>query len=721
MKLDFDSYVRNSKGIYVPIKKSKEFCPNPIARYGIPYFADSENNSSCVGTKAYDDFWDEEYNRCLNGYTTGGIEITGRHYYYLNYTTLRGLKGVMYPWITDLDIEYFWTIDYIKKYKKAGILALKARRKGLSEKFQSIANHGIRFIEGYKAGMAAGQSKYVEGLREKFIYGFDNVVPEMRLNYTNSNDKIFQTGYYEKTDSGSYALRGYAGNVKFASMHESAEKFEGEYFNDVALEEAGQFEKLKAAHDSIKPAMMFGSRMEGTFYIYGTAGNILSTSKDFQSFWQNPDEYDLIKLWVPGRRMYFPYMVNDYSGEPINPATGEKEIEVDPDTGKQIDPIINLRKYKPEQRIGMEDTELASIMIKKIKIKLSKLPDKSALIKYNKSYPETEEEAWSSGGNNNFDPEVLNTQIVNLMAEEMPLKEVVLDWVYKDNGSMEKVYPLQVKPRLAKASDPDYRRILVFQDPMPEYKDLDVAGCDSYNQDLALSRNSSLGAFVVLRRYKDLPGYTGSFPGEPPVCLYYKRPRRKELFFEETLKIAVWYNLIRNVMLSAEYDAIINFWKSFGGEKYMSLRPRAFESKASKQEHKYGAKMTSHSKPLALGVAQGWVIDSTQYNFFPELLRDFLAYDEEKIDSDWDAADAVMLALMRIEDMKRFPRRVDASAINKNTFPVYYYDEEGNIQVKIEPKNTMEKLLKNSNSEYITSADQKETFEERDPFSHIFD
>lgn len=717
--LDFDSFHKNNKGIYVPIRKGHGFCPNPVARDGIPYFADSESNPNCVGTKAYDDWWDEQFDRCINGYATGGIFIPGRYYYYLNFEVIKGLYGPMYPWITDLDLEYFFTIEMIKKYKKAGLIALKARRKGLSEKFQAIVNHGIRFIEGYKAAIAAGHNKYVKGLREKFLYGFDNVPPELRLNYTNSNDEIFQSGYQEKTESGSYALRGYNGNVKFASLQDNAEKLEGEYFHDVAMEEGGQFDKLRSGHDSIKPALMQGSRMEGTFYIYGTAGNILSSSKDFKFMWQHYEEYNLVRMWIPGRRMYYPCYVNHHSGEPVNPQTFKIEKEIDTNTGLEIDPIKNLRKYKDYERIGMEDLEVASEIIKKQKIQLSKLPDKTALIKFNKNFPETEEEAWSSGGNNNFDAEVLNTQVVNIMSEENKIKQYVLDWVYTDNstGRQDKVFPLQVKARPAKANDPDYKIHLVLHEPMTEFLDLDVGGVDSYNQD-ETTTSSSLGAMVVIRRYNKLPGYSGNYPGEVPVHLYYKRPKRKEIFYEESLKAAVWYNLVRNTMISAEYDAIIGYWKGIGGEKYLSLRPKSFESKFSKQEHKYGAKMTMHSKPLALGLAQSWLLDNWMYIYFSELLRDFLAYDEENVGSDWDAADAIMLALMRIEDMRRFPRRTDEKKQYTNSFPEYVYDEEGNVTVITKGNKNIDKELINSEKKYITTTNENL---DTDPFEHLFD
>lgn len=40
------------------------------------------------GSKAYRDFWNEEYRRCKNGMTVNGYTITGFNYYFLNYYQL---------------------------------------------------------------------------------------------------------------------------------------------------------------------------------------------------------------------------------------------------------------------------------------------------------------------------------------------------------------------------------------------------------------------------------------------------------------------------------------------------------------------------------------------------------------------------------------------------------------------------------------------------------
>jgi len=77
-----------------------------------------------VDTKEYYDYWDEQERRCLEGYTSpNGIEITGYHYFYLNFfriqrsidRTIKGRKvkrrDEEFPRFYDGDYDYFWVLE----------------------------------------------------------------------------------------------------------------------------------------------------------------------------------------------------------------------------------------------------------------------------------------------------------------------------------------------------------------------------------------------------------------------------------------------------------------------------------------------------------------------------------------------------------------------------------------------------------------------------------
>jgi len=650
---------------YQPILKTRGFDPSPIAG-NIPYWADEISNPRAVETTAYQDFWEEQIDRCTNGYTTAGIDIPGRYYYYLNFMPLKGLMGGMHPLYVDIDLEYWKLLEYVKANHKMGIISPKARRKGLSEKGKTVLSHGIRFIEGYRGAITAGLETYVTGLRKKFDHGESSIRKEFRLNILQNNEKIYQPGYDIKDPIGGFIQDGFGGMLSFETMYDDAAKLEGEYFHDVICEESGQYKLLGAVIESIKPALMFGSQMAGSFLIYGTGGNILSTSKDFKELWDQADIYNLEKFSVDGTRLYYPFF-----GNPL------ADTFIDEDTGEKIDAIPNLRKYEKHQIIGCEDIEAAREHILKKRIEYAKLPDKSKLKKHNQSFPLSVEEMFTSGGSNNFNDEKIYEQLFNVEGKLDNYKEVVLEWVYSpEENSEESAQRLIARP--AKKNDADWKKIYVLQEPRKDILDLDIGGIDSYNQDQTKT-SSSLGAMAVVRQGNRVNMVDeGIRKAEYPICLYYKRPPRKEQFYDICLRISTWYGLIRNTMCSAEQDFVIDYYTKNGGTRFLSPRPKSFDSKKGQQVHKYGAKMTGFSKEMILGLVQSMIEDYVHEWDFPQILRDALAYDEEYIGTDWDSIDAMAYAKMRIEDMKTRPRK---SSDLEEAAPAIQWvpDERGNM------------------------------------------
>ena len=208
--------------------------------------------------------------------------------------------------------------------------------------------------------------------------------------------------------------------------------------------------------------------------------------------------------------------------------------------------------------------------------------------------------------------------------------------------------------------------------------DLDVGGIDGYNQDQTQS-GTSLGAMTVLRLGNKVNlENEGIHRAEYPVCLYYQRPARKEMFYDNCLKISVWYGLKRNTMANAEQDFVIDYYVKNGGRGFLSPRPKSFDSPKSQQIHKFGAKMTGFSKPLIIGVVQSWVEDFVQFCNFPLMLRDLLAYDEEYVGTDWDSVDALAYAKMRADDMRTKPRKSADILPPDYDDPEWRHDADGN-------------------------------------------
>lgn len=634
---------------YSPLIKHGGFNPNPISGR-IPAFADSTRNKDIIGTPLYDEFWQEQVDRCINGYITGKMYIPGRYYYFLNFQPLAGVTGGMYPYYCDFHLELSYSVEWVKFYKNFGLVILKARRKGLSEYMKgAIINYGVTFVDAYRGGVFAGIDNYVQGFKKKVLNGLNNTVDDMRMSVLKNNEKQIKIGYEEKLNGGSFIDSGCLSEIQFETMFNSDSKMEGEYFNDVLSEESGENPKLKGAVESIKPSLMFGANMEGTFYIYGTSGNILSGSRDFVDILNNAEAFDMIKIFVPGTRLYYPFFL-----------TPKDEPFYDKNLKKEIDPLETLRPlidaYGKDALMGCEDVDAAENNIRALFKMYENLDDKKNLLELKKNFPLTEEDAIISGGSNNFNNELLFSRLDEV--EKNPKKPGLycLDFETNENGSLK--IPLKVKHRIPTKDDPEWSQIYISQFPLEGMKNVDAAGVDSYNQDRT-NTSRSLGGMVVIRDGRNLPSDVNGVKikkGLYPVCWYQNRPPKKELFYDISLKISVFYDLIRDTMISAEHDFLIDYYKKNFGRRYLAYRPRSFDSPSTEAVYEYGAKIQGFNVSRVVGIIQSYVEEHIHLCDSVILIRELIAFDEINIGSDWDIVDALGYALMRILDRKTKPK-----------------------------------------------------------------
>lgn len=122
---------------YKPITKTKslDFNPNWFTVSRDTKIATGHYTQFHAGTKAYRDFWHEEYVRCRNGYTVNGYTITGDHYFFLNYYQLlltqssekaAGGRSIGFPNFLVAQYEYLHYLELCKRLRKNAAL-MKAR------------------------------------------------------------------------------------------------------------------------------------------------------------------------------------------------------------------------------------------------------------------------------------------------------------------------------------------------------------------------------------------------------------------------------------------------------------------------------------------------------------------------------------------------------------------------------------------------------------------
>ena len=91
----FDSTLSYEITGYRPINKEQglDFDPNWFTEVRDTFTRTGNYCQYRPNTKAYADFWTQEYIRCREGMTVNGYTITGDHYFFLNYYQLMDLTS----------------------------------------------------------------------------------------------------------------------------------------------------------------------------------------------------------------------------------------------------------------------------------------------------------------------------------------------------------------------------------------------------------------------------------------------------------------------------------------------------------------------------------------------------------------------------------------------------------------------------------------------------
>lgn len=627
-----------------PYYKGKNCCLNPVARYGIPKYADSRLNPKVKGTPDFEKYWEEQLYYIHNGYQSGGIYITGRFYYYLNFNFMSTINGIITPDVVDLHLELSLLYEYAKS-KGKNIIVGKARRKGISEfTHKAVIDYGYRFKYGYNAGIAAGLKDYALDFMTKWSNG-DSLMPlELQTKTLISNNDEVQAGYEIQDENNQWIEKGTKNKIHVRTMFNNPNLFKGLYLNDVVAEECGEFPNLIEFYNATEDTLTDGDKQIGTMMFYGTAGNVNKGSKDYKYIWEHPDEFNMIKFLAPATRFHKP----NYGGATRN--------------GIVIEQIPNLLKtHKKFELIGVEDEIAAKEFILKKSDKLAKSGNKKKYLEYKQNNPLEEKDMFRKTAVNEFDTEKLNDQEYIVSNSPKKYSRWVLDWVTDPDTKLRKI-PLAINARPATNNDPENSTFLILDKghPLKGYANLITIGVDSYDQDTSKT-SKSLGAACALIRANTIKDSLQL----APVAVICVRPKRKEMFYEMCLKLAVYYNAQGSVLIDAAKPQIIKYFEENYGQQYLALRPKKFESSNSEQTHIYGVLLTRSSRPQMVSLMDTAIYYNGDQIWFDELINQLQNFDEVEEGSDNDLADAYGIALMQNASMEAPPSNYEDKSIDE--------------------------------------------------------
>lgn len=573
---------------------------------------------------AYQEYWEQELDRCINGFKPKGMSwISGKYYFYLNYYkilgndgTLGSRKTLISPWYRQMDHEYFDLFETCKKEEK-GMIVIKARDKGFSYMNSGMISHEYTFFPFNDVGIAAGLQATADAFFDKTKKGLNGLHSNFKHSFLKDTDGILRSGYKQKNKDGKWEVGGYQSTIICRTM-DNPEVFKGERVSLMVFEEAGEFKHLKNAYMSSKACFMDGNKQFGVPVIGGTGGDISKASKDFMDMYYESDAYNLIPMFIPASRAYYGFF--------------------DVETG--------VEKVKEATETLLEDREV-----------IINSGDREAFNLHIQNYPLTIQEAFLNTKTARFDNSLLNAQRSRILANKDYRSQIQrgnLDWDFDQNEE----YVVKWRPH----PDGPFR---ILHHPEPEYKDLDIGGIDSYDQDQA-GASDSLGSAIIYRRFVDTDK-----PSDYIVAEYTDRPEKKEDFWDGCLKLAVYYN----ARMLVEYTkiGILDYFKRMNALKYLKEKPESAHNPGTKTRNRYGVHMNKQVKSLMEDLMSDYIRENVEDIWFLDLIEELSSYGTRNTDR------AIAFGLCLIHNVDNY--RIQAKTIESETidvgFKYYQLDRNG--------------------------------------------
>jgi hypothetical protein len=552
----------------------------------------------------YSQFWRTQKDRILNGYKpNGGVWIPGNYYFYLNFSKIHGLnpgakrKSMISPLYRDQDHEYYQEVHEAKENGR-GIIVLKARRKGFSFMNANILLHEWTCFPHSENGLGAQKEDYVQDFRKKMLLSYNELPHQFRNKILHNNEEIFMSGYKEK-ENGIWMERGTKSMIHFRVM-EKPNAFRGTSLNFMVFEEAGEFLKLKRSFESSEDCFKEGDVFFGTPIIGGTSNNMEIESDDYMEMFYNAERYNLKPVFIKASKVF---------GSFFDMSTGRSDVR------------------------GAEAYVMAEAQRRK------ESGDLQTYYSYLQENPLEVEHAFFKSGSTPFDLSKINSQIGNIMTNKNfdIVKRGRLDWPKNKEGKT--VFggnPIWVDDD-GSLDDNDINKELfpfeMIERPLEGIKNAHVSAVDPYHIDDELEEmkkgntkdNKSKGSMCVYRRFVDTNTVC-----ELPVAFYTDRPYSKEAFYENCLKMCIYYD--SRILVEYNDDGFLKYFIKNKMQRYLKERPRSADSPNSKATNKYGVHMKSFQKKLLTELVDEYVKKHHEDIYFLKLLNELAVYGKKNTD-----------------------------------------------------------------------------------------
>lgn len=565
------------------------------------------------GTTDYNKYWEQETDRCLNGYTApDGEGITGYNYFYLNYSPIMRLKEEEY---TDregnlrkrrqriLEFPSFWDYDYyyfcaIEQAELEGkhMAVLKCRQRGYSFKGGSMLVRNYMLIPGSKNFAIASEQKFLigDGLLTKAWQIMDfldkhTAWAKQRLVST----RMERTSGYKITDEfGKQTEQGYLSSITGITLKNDPERVRGTRAKLVLWEEGGKFPSLLDAWRIEQPSVETDDgKAFGLMIAFGTGGTEGASFEGLKELFYKPKSYNVLSfpnIWDDGREnTECAFFVPAYSN-----------LESFDDDGNQV--------YMDKDGNSYKEKAIENLIDQRNKVKDGGASQQS-IDRFISERPIKPAEAVLELGKNIFPRKLLMDQLTRIRTnKKLQSMKHIVDLEWDGNGQVKATekpsgditnYPL-------KKGDKPHGSVVIWEYPVNDPPlGLYIGGCDPYDHDDSFT--NSLGSTFIFKRVRAGEAWTDVIVAE-----YSGRPDTAEEYYENVRKLLTFYNA--RLLFENERKGIYPYFTNKHCDYLLADQPDKIISevfKDSKVQRRKGCHMTKQIRAYGEGLILEWLLD----------------------------------------------------------------------------------------------------------------
>lgn len=565
------------------------------------------------GTTDYNKYWEQETDRCINGYTApDGEGITGYNYFYLNYSPIMRLKEEEY---TDregnlrkrrqriLEFPSFWDYDYyyfcaIEQAELEGkhMAVLKCRQRGYSFKGGSMLVRNYMLIPGSKNFAIASEQKFLigDGLLTKAWQIMDfldkhTAWAKQRLVST----RMERTSGYKITDEfGKQTEQGYLSSITGITLKNDPERVRGTRAKLVLWEEGGKFPSLLDAWRIEQPSVETDDgKAFGLMIAFGTGGTEGASFEGLKELFYKPKSYNVLSfpnIWDEGREnTECAFFVPAYSN-----------LESFDDDGNQV--------YMDRDGNSYKEKAIENLIDQRNKVKDGGASQQS-IDRFISERPIRPAEAVLELGKNIFPRKLLMDQLTRIRTnKKLQSMKHIVDLEWDGNGQVKATekpsgditnYPL-------KKGDKPHGSVVIWEYPVKDPPlGLYIGGCDPYDHDDSFT--NSLGSTFIFKRVRAGEAWTDVIVAE-----YSGRPDTAEEYYENVRKLLTFYNA--RLLFENERKGIYPYFTNKHCDYLLAGQPDKIISevfKDSKVQRRKGCHMTKQIRAYGEGLILEWLLD----------------------------------------------------------------------------------------------------------------